>query len=174
MNNKLVAIITIFLAFILFLIIQPGDNPFMIMKIAGITASVVLFIIIIYTRYLWRVPPFSSMHKMIDVSGKWEGKATDKDGFEKIIKLRVRQYYDDVRVKLTGDDFVSESLICKLKRETTGLFLYIMYRSKNIEGVTSKSDMFYGTMIIRCDLDILVGEYFDSNNNHKTFELYRV
>ena len=77
-----------------------------------------------------------------------------------LTELRIIQHFNDVKVKFVGDDFNSESLICKLKKESTGLFLYILYRSRPKDKVTSKKEIYFGSMIIRCDPDVLVGEFF--------------
>ena len=173
-SNKLVALLTVFLALLLFVVMKPGDDPFLVMKIASITASVVLVGLFLYSRYLWRVPPFLSMSKMIDIGGKWEGKELLEDGQYRSFRLKFVQYFDEVRVKITSEEYVSESLISRLKREPNGLFLYVMYRSKKSSGVSSKEDIAYGTMIIRCDPDVLTGEFFNSNGERKTIELYRI
>lgn len=46
-RNKLTAIITIFLTFILFVILQPGDDPLALVRIASIVAAAVLVLIIL-------------------------------------------------------------------------------------------------------------------------------
>ena len=75
-QNKVTALITIFLTFILFMILQPGDDPLALIRIASIVAGIVLVLIVIYSRFLWKVEPFYRLHKIIYISGVWQGKQT--------------------------------------------------------------------------------------------------
>lgn len=172
-KNKFIAIITVFLALVLFVIFRPGDDPVLTFKIATIAATVVFIGTFLFDRYLWRVPPFASMHSIVDINGKWEGKSIDQNGLIILTELRIIQHFNDVKVKFVGDDFNSESLICKLKKENTGLFLYILYRSRPKDKVTSKKEIYFGSMIIRCDPDVLVGEFFTTKDEKYKIELYR-
>lgn len=173
-KNKFLAIITVFLALILFIIFRPGDDPILTFKIATIAASVVFVGVFLFDRYLWRIPPFCSLHNVIDISGDWAGKTENgEDGSFLELNLKIAQHFDDVKVKISGDTFVSESLICRLKREKNGSFLYVLYRSKPKQKLTSQEDITYGSMIVRCDPDVLICEYFTNNNIKHKIELFR-
>ena len=172
-KNKITALITVFLTFILFMILQPGDDPLALVRIASIVAAAVLILIVVYTHFLWRVEPFKRIHKIIDISGKWEGKLPIGEGKEILVEVNIRQYYDDVSVELKTDHNKSESLVTRISNEGDGNKLYIVYKCKNIKKIESKDDIDYGTMMLRLDEDILEGEFFNSKNIAGKIELYR-
>ena len=172
-RNKLTALITIFLTFILFMILQPGDDPLALVRIASIVAVVVLVLILIYTHFLWKIEPFSRFHKVIDISGTWVGKLPVSSEKEIHLEMRVRQYYDEVKVSITTDHNFSESLVTRIVNESDGNRLYVIYKCKPTTKVESKADIDYGSLILRLDEDILEGEYFNSRNMSGHIELYR-
>jgi hypothetical protein len=172
-QNKVTALITIFLTFILFVILQPGDDPMALVRIASIVAAVVIVLIVIYTHFLWRVEPFTRFHHIVDISGKWEGKLPILEDKEIPIEVKIKQYYDDVYVELITDHNHSESLVTKIVNEVDGSKLYIVYKCKPTSKVESKDDIDYGTIMLRLDEDILEGEYFNSKNISGHIELYR-
>ncbi|HHU59929.1 TPA: hypothetical protein GXZ34_03300 [bacterium] len=172
-RNRLMAMLTVFLALLLFLVINPGDDTLLATQIATFSATIIFIGHFLYNHIFWRMPPFNSIHNIIDISGNWKGKAIDEVGAETSFEMKVTQHFDDVKVKITGDEYISESLICRLKRESNGLFLYFMYRSRPIDKVTSKRDISFGSMIIRCDPDVLTGEFFTTKNDKNKIELYR-
>lgn len=171
-QSKVTALITVFLTFILFIILQPGDDPLALVRIASIVAGVVIVLVVIYTRFLWRVEPFTRFHHVVDISGKWEGKLPVGDK-EIPVEVKIKQYYDDVIVELTTDHNHSESLVTKIVNDVDGSKLYIVYKCKPTSRVESKNDIDYGTIIVRLDEDILEGEYFNSKNISGHIELYR-
>ena len=73
-KNKVISIFTVFLCFVLFIAMKPGDNPVILMRIVSIVAAVVFFGMILYTRVLWRVSPFNKLHNVIDIGGKWKDR----------------------------------------------------------------------------------------------------
>lgn len=171
-QSKVTALITVFLTFILFIILQPGDDPLALIRIASIVAGIVIVLVVVYTRFLWRVEPFTRFHHVVDISGKWEGKLPVGDK-EIPVEVKIKQYYDDVIVELTTDHNHSESLVTKIVNDVDGSKLYIVYKCKPTSRVESKSDIDYGTIIVRLDEDILEGEYFNSKNISGHIELYR-
>ena len=171
-QNKVTALITVFLTFILFIIIQPGDDPLALIRIASIVAAVVIVLVLVYTRFLWRLEPFTSFHHIVDISGKWVGKMP-LDGKEIPVEVKIKQYYDDVVVKITTDHNYSESLVTKISNEPDGSKLYIVYKCKPTYRVESKDEIDYGTMIFRLDEDILEGDFFNSRGISGHIELYR-
>ena len=171
-QNKVTALITVFLTFILFIILQPGDDPLALIRIASIVAAVVIILVLVYTRFLWRLEPFTSFHHIVDISGKWEGKMPLLDK-EIPVEVKIKQYYDDVVVKITTDHNYSESLVTKISNEPDGSKLYLVYKCKPNSRVSSKDEIDYGTMIFRLDEDILEGEFFNSKNISGHIELYR-
>lgn len=172
-HNKVTALITIFLTFVLFIIFQPGDNPLALIRIASIVAAVVLILLVIYTHFLWRVEPFVRIHHLVDISGKWEGKIPLSNGKVIDVEVRIKQYFDDIRVELTTDHNKSESLVTKIVNEANGCKLYIVYKCKPIKSVESKEEIDFGTIILRVDEDILEGEFFNSKSLSGYVELYR-
>lgn len=172
-RNKVTALITVFLTFILFIILQPGDDPLALIRIASIVAAVVLILIVLYTHFLWRLQPFCNLHKIIDISGKWEGKLPVSEDKQIHLEIKIRQYFDDVKVTIFTDHNYSESLVTRIVHEADGSKLYVVYKCKPISNVVSKSDIDYGTIIVRLDEDILEGEYFNSRNMSGHIELYR-
>ena len=171
-QNKVTALITVFLTFILFIILQPGDDPLALIRIASIVAAVVIILVLVYTRFLWRLEPFTSFHHIVDISGKWEGKMPFLDK-EIPVEVKIKQYYDDVVVKITTDHNYSESLVTKISNEPDGSKLYLVYKCRPNSRVSSKDEIDYGTMIFRLDEDILEGEFFNSKNISGHIELYR-
>ena len=172
-RNKVTALITVFLTFILFIIVQPGDDPLAMVRIASIVAASVLILIVIYTHFLWKVEPFKRLHKIVDISGKWEGKLPISDGREITVEVTIKQYYDDVSVELVTDHNKSESLVTRISCEPEGNKLYIVYKCKNSKKIESKDDIDYGTMLLRLDEDLLEGEFFNSKSLSGKIELYR-
>ena len=172
-RNKITALLTIFLTFILFMILQPGDDPLALIRIASIVAAVVIVIIVVYTHFLWRVEPFTRFHHVVDINGKWEGILPI--GEEKFIpvEVKVKQYYDDVEVEVITDHNRSESLVTKIVNDESGSKLYIVYKCKPLKRVESKDEIDYGTIIVRLDEDVLEGEFFNSRNITGKIELYR-
>ena len=172
-RNKLTAIITIFLTFILFVILQPGDDPLALVRIASIVAASVLILIVLYTHFLWKIEPFSRFHKIIDISGIWTGKLPVSAEKQIEVEMRIKQYYDEVKISMLTDHNYSESLITKMAGDVDGNKLYVIYKCKPTGGVESKDDIDYGSIILRLDEDILEGEYFNSKNISGHIELYR-
>ena len=172
-QNKVTALITVFLTFILFIILQPGDDPLALIRIASIVAAVVIILVVVYTHFLWKVEPFTRIHRIVDISGKWEGKLPVGNGKEIPLEMKVKQYFDDVIVEITTDHNRSESLVTKIVNDVNGSKLYVVYKCKPIEKVESKSDIDYGTLILRLDEDILEGEFFNSKDISGHIELYR-
>lgn len=172
-KNRVVAIFTVFLCFILFVAMKPGDNPVILVRIASIVAVIVFFGIILYTRVLWRVSPFNKLHKVIDIGGKWQGNLFLESGAKYDVDTVIVQYLDDVKIKIKTNDFLNESVVCKISFETQGAKLYAVYKSKPNGKVNSKEQIEYGTFIINCDEDILDGQFFMSNKLIGRIELYR-
>lgn len=171
-QNKVTALITVFLTFILFIILQPGDDPLALIRIASIVAAIVIVMVVIYTRFLWRLEPFTRFHHIVDISGKWEGKMPLSDK-EIPVEVKIKQYYDDVVVKITTDHNFSESLVTKISNEPDGSKLYLVYKCKPNSRIESKQEIDYGTMIFRLDEDVLEGEFFNSKKLSGHIELYR-
>lgn len=172
-RNKVTALITIFLTFILFMILQPGDDPLALIRIASIVAASVLLLIVIYTRFLWKLEPFNKFHKIIDISGKWQGVLPVSDTKTIPVEMKIKQYFDEVRVTVFTDHNYSESLVTRIVHEAEGSKLYVVYKCKPTGKVESKNDIDYGTIMLRLDEDILEGEYFNSRKIQGHIELYR-
>ena len=172
-HNKITALITVFLTFILFIILQPGDNPLALIRVASIVAAIVLILIVVYTHFLWRVEPFVRIHRVTDISGKWEGIFPNKNGKEMAVEVRIKQYYDDIKVELITDHNKSESLVTKNSNDVDGSKLYIVYKCKPLKVVESKDEIDFGTIILRVDEDVLEGELFNSHGLSGHIELYR-
>ena len=172
-RNKVTALITVFLTFILFIILQPGDDPLALIRIASIVAGAVLVLIMVYTHFLWRVEPFSKFHKIIDINGKWEGELPVSNDKSIKLEMKIKQYFDDVKVSIFTDHNYSESLVTRIVNDSDGSKLYVVYKCKPIGKVESKQDIDYGSIILRLDEDILEGEYFNSKNMSGHIELYR-
>ena len=172
-QNKITALITVFLTFILFIILQPGDNPLALIRVASIVAAIVLIVVVVYTHFLWRVEPFTRIHHITDISGRWEGKIPSEDGKEVVIEVKVKQNYDDIKVELLTDHNKSESLVTKIVNEVECSKLYITYKCKPLNTVESKDEINFGTIILRVDEDILEGDIFNSRGMSGHLELYR-
>lgn len=172
-KNRVVAIFTVFLCFILFIAMKPGDNPVILLRIASIVAIVVFFGMILYTRVLWRVSPFNKLHNVVDIGGKWHGHISFDGGDYYEVETVITQYLDDVKIKIKTNDFFNDSLMCKMKVDVKGAKLYAVYKSKPNGRVDSKEQIEYGTFIINCDEDFLEGLFFTSNKIAGQLELYR-
>ena len=172
-ENRVVAIFTVFLSFILFIAMKPGDNPEILLRIVSIVTVIVFIGTILYTRFLWRIPPFNMLHRMIDISGKWKGCMEFQDGEVYEVETVIVQYLDDVNIKIKTNNFLNDSLICKMKLDANGAKLYAVYKSKPNGKVDSKEQIEYGTFIINCDEDFLEGLFFTSSKEVGELELYR-
>lgn len=172
-KNRIVAILTVFLVFILFIALKPGDNPEILIRIASIVAVVVFLGTILYTRILWRIAPFNKLHKVIDIGGKWQGLMTLENGAKYEVSTVIVQYLDDVRIKIKTEDFLNDSLVCKISVDSQGSKLYAVYKAKPNGKVDSKDQIEYGTFIINCDEDFLEGIFFTSSKFRGKLELFR-
>ena len=172
-KNRVIAIFTVFLCFILFIAMKPGDNPVILLRIASIVAVIVFVSMIVYTRILWRVSPFNKLHNVVDVGGKWKGHISLDDGSYHEVESVIVQHLDDVKINIKTDDFYNDSLVCKMRVDAKGTKLYAVYKSRPNGKVGSKDQMEYGTFIIACDEDFLEGTFFTSNKVVGQLELYR-
>ena len=172
-GNKVVAIFTVFLCFVLFIAMKPGDNLEILLRIVSIVTALVFLGTILYTRVLWRIAPFNKLHRVIDIGGKWKGCMELQDGSHYEVETHVIQYLDDVKIKIKTDNFLNDSLMCKMKVDSSGAKLYAVYKSKPNGKVDSKDQIEYGTFIINCDDDFLEGLFFTSNKLAGRLELYR-
>ena len=128
---------------------------------------------ILYTRVLWRVSPFNKLHKVIDVGGKWQGTMSLENGACYEVFTVITQYLDDIKIKIKTNNFLNDSLVCKMSIDSQGTKLYAVYKSKPNGKVDSKDQIEYGTFIINCDEDYLEGLFFTSNKLAGKLELYR-
>lgn len=172
-KNRVIAIFTVFLCFILFIAMKPGDNPEILLRIASIVAVVVFLGMILYTRVLWRVAPFNKLHNVVDIGGKWKGHISLEDGNYYLVETVIVQYLDCVKIKIKTNEFFNDSLVCKMKVDAKGAKLYAVYKSKPNGKVDSKDQIEYGTFIINCDEDFLEGLFFTSSKEVGELELYR-
>ena len=172
-KNKVVAIFTVFLCFILFVAMKPGDDPVILVRIASITAALVFVGMIFYTHFLWRVSPFNKLHKVIDVSGKWCGTMEFEDGSAYKVDAVIIQHLDDIKLKIRTGSFLNDSLVSKMSFDNQGTKLYAIYKSKPNGKLDSKNQIDYGTFILNCDEDYLDGLFFSSGKLIGRVELYR-
>lgn len=172
-KNKIITIFSVFLVFILFIAMKPGDNPVILMRVASIAAAIIFAAMILYTRVLWRVAPFNKLHNVIDLGGKWEGKIILSSGDSNEVDAVITQYLDDIKIKITTEDFYNDSLACKMRSDKQGTYLYFVYRSKPVGRVGSREQIEYGTFIIKCDEDFLEGIFYTSGRISGKLELYR-
>lgn len=172
-KNRVTAVFTVFLAFLLFVAMKPGDNPVILMRVATITAVVVFLGMILYTRILWKVPPFCKMHKIVNIGGKWQGKIMVGNEAVYDVEATITQYLSDIKIKIKTDNFYNDSLACTMSSDNQGVKLYTVYKSKPSGRVDSKDQIEYGTFIINCDEDILEGIFYASSKLSGKVELYR-
>ena len=172
-KNKVIALFTVFLTFILIIALKPGDDPVILVRIASIVAIIMFIGMILYTRVLWRIAPFNKLHNAIDIGGKWQGSIVLENGTSYSVYAVIVQYLDEIKIKIKTDNFLNDSLVCKMSKDAQGSKLYAVYKSKPNGKVDSKDQIEYGTFIIDCDEDILEGLFFTSNNLSGKLELYR-
>lgn len=172
-KNKIISVFSVFLVFILFIAMKPGDNPVILMRVVSISTAVVFVGMILYTRVLWKVFPFNKMHNVMDISGKWQGKLNLDDGKYYEVDVHVVQYLDDIKVKIKSNDFCDDSLVCKMSCNSSGTYLYFVYKSKPITKLDSRDQIDYGTFIVKCDEDYLDGTFFTLSRMLGKVELYR-
>lgn len=172
-KNKVVALFTVFLTFILIIALKPGDDPVILIRIASIVAVIMFVGMILYTRVLWKISPFNKLHKVIDIGGKWQGNMTLENGVSYSVYTVITQYLDEIKIKIKTDNFLNDSLVCKMSVQAQGSKLYAVYKSKPNGKVDSKDQIEYGTFIIDCDEDFLEGLFFTSNKLSGRLELYR-
>lgn len=172
-KNKIVALFTVFLTFILIIALKPGDDPVILIRIASIVAVIVFVGMILYTRLLWRIAPFNKLHSVIDVGGKWQGVMVLENGTTYEIHTVITQYLDEIKIKIKTDNFLNDSLVCRMAVSGQSSKLYAVYKSKPNGKVDSKDQIEYGTFIIDCDEDFLEGLFFTSNKLSGKLELYR-
>ena len=172
-KNKVVSIFSVFLVFILFIAMKPGDNPVILMRVVSISTAIVFMGMIIYTRFLWKIAPFNKLHRVINIGGKWQGDLIINNSEKFNVNVHIIQYLDDIKVKVKTDNFYNDSLVCKMKTDRLGTYLYFVYKSKPNGRLDSINKIDYGTFIVKCDEDYLEGSYFTSSKVSGTVELYR-
>lgn len=172
-KNKIVSIFAVFLVFILFLAMKPGDNPVILMRVASIATAIIFIGMILYTRILWKLVPFNKLHRVVDIGGKWIGKLVYEDGRSFEVEVNIVQYLDDIKVKIKTNNFYEDSLVCKMKYTNQGVYLYFVYKSKPNGKLDSMDKIDYGTFIVKCDEDYLEGNYFTLSRKLGNIELYR-
>lgn len=172
-KNKIVSVFSVILVFILFVAMKPGDNPIILMRVASISACVIFFVMILYTRVLWKVSPFNKIHRTINIGGKWKGQLVTNNDDVYDVDVHIIQYLDDIKVKIKTDNFYNDSLVCTMKSTSQGTYLYFVYKSKPSGKLDSIDKIDYGTFIVKCDEDYLEGSYFTSNKVLGRVELYR-
>ena len=172
-KNKIVAIFTVFLCFILFIAMKPGDNPVILLRIASIATVVIFMGTLLYTRVLWRVSPFNKLHKVIDIGGRWHGHMELENGSSYEVETHITQYLDYIKIKIKTNSFFNDSLVCKMSNDSQGSKLYAVYKSKPNGKIDSREQIEYGTFIINCDEDFLEGIFFTSSKMSGRLELYR-
>jgi len=172
-KNKVLAILSVCLVFLLFVAMKPGDNPVILMRVVSIATALVFFGMILYTRVLWKISPFNKLHRVIDIAGKWQGKLYIEDGTSYEVDVHIIQYLDDIKVKIKTNNFYNDSLVCRMKTDSHGTFLYFVYKSKPTGKLDSMDKIDYGTFIVKCDEDFLEGTYFTVNKTLGKVELYR-
>lgn len=172
-KNRIIALFTVFLTFILIIAMKPGDDPIILIRIASIVAVIVFLMMILYTRVLWRVSPFNKLHNVIDIGGKWQGSIILENGTNYVVATVITQYLDDIKIKIKTDNFLNDSLVCKMHVDAQGSKLYAVYKSKPNGKVDSRDQIEYGTFILNCDEDFLEGLFFTSNKVVGRLELYR-
>ena len=170
-KNKVTALITVFLTFILFIILQPGDDPLALIRIASIVAAVVIVLLVVYTHFLWRLEPFKRFHHVVDINGKWVGKMPCGETIVDV-EIRIKQYYDDVNVDIFTDGNRGESMVTSIVDNNDGYKLYIIYKLKPNK-VDDKEQIDFGTIILSLDEDVLEGQIFTSKNMDGHIEFYR-
>lgn len=172
-KNKVVALFTVLLTFVLIIALKPGDDPVILIRIASIVAVIMFIGMILYTRVLWKITPFNKLHRVIDIGGKWQGNMTLENGVSYSVYTVITQYLDEIKIKIKTDNFLNDSLVCKMSVDGQGSKLYAVYKSKPNGRVDSKDQIEYGTFIIDCDEDFLEGLFFTSNKLSGRLELYR-
>ena len=172
-KNKVIAIFSVFLVFALFIAMKPVDNPVILMRVVSIATAAIFLGMILYTRVLWRVSPFTKLHGVIDIGGKWQGKMCVDSGEEYDLDASITQYLDEIRIKIRTDDFFEDSLVCKMKSDARGTYLYVVYKSKPSGKLNSRCQIDYGTFIIKCDEDFLEGQFYTSARLTGKVELFR-
>ena len=172
-KNKIIAICSVFLCFILFIAMKPGDDPVILVRIASITAAIVFVGMIFYTHFLWKVSPFNKLHKVIDVSGKWYGRMEFEEGNSYEVNAVIIQHLDDIKLTIRTGTFLNDSLVSQMSFDAQGTKLYAVYKSKPNGKLGSKDQIEYGTFILNCDEDYLEGLFFSSSKLIGKVELYR-
>ena len=117
--------------------------------------------------------PFNKLHRVINFGGKWNGQLIIDNGDVYDVDVHIIQYLDDIRVKVKTNNFYNDSLVCKMKTDSNGTYLYFVYKSKPNGKVDSINQIDFGTFIVRCDEDYLQGSYFTLSKVIGKVELYR-
>ena len=171
-KNKVLALFSVFLVFVLFVAMKPGDNPVMLMRVASIAAVVIFVGMVLYTKVLWKISPFNKLHKVVNIGGKWQGNLIDDGGTVFSVDAHIVQYLDDIKIKIKTDNFCNESLSCRMCSDFQGTKLYVVYKTKPNGKLDSKNQVEYGTLVIKCDEDYLEGIFYSSSKFSGKVELY--
>lgn len=172
-KNKILAMFTVFLTFVLIIAMKPGDDPVVLIRIASIVATIMFIGAIVYDRFLWKIAPFSKLHKVINIAGKWQGKMILESGVTYEVSTSIVQYLNEIKIKIKTDNFITDSLVCEMSCDSQGCKMYAVYKSRPNGRVADRDQIDYGTFIIHADEDFLEGIFFTSSKVSGKLELYR-
>ena len=169
-RTKIFCLVLSITFFIVALIVRPDKSLDNLFETITITGTIVTIIILIFYNFLWKLPYFLKLNKLINISGRWISTIDGENDESILIECKVVQNFDRVKFTFLSNNFKSKSVISNLSYELDGQYVYFTYvttKKKN----KSEYKPHYGTMILKCGVDSLNGIYYDSlgNRNEITF-----
>lgn len=114
----------------------------------GIVASVLIGLIVVFDRWLWRLPLVVRLFRTGPVlRGTWKGELLSTyDNTRRPVYLAVRQRFTEVEVRMMTEESTSETTSCQLLRKPEDLSI-LEYSYSNVPRATvrSRSEVHFGS-----------------------------
>ncbi len=119
----------------------------------GIVSSVLVALLWVFNRWLWRVPLIVRVLNTGPVlRGTWKGKLTSRfDDQRRPVYLAVRQSFTEIEIRMLTEESTSETTSSQLLRRPEGLAV-VEYAYNNIPRATvrDRSSVHFGAARLEC------------------------
>ena len=142
---------------------------------AGEVISITIFIMGIYSRFLWRYNPLEKTPKLMGlyegiIEYSYNGTVVKKDTF-----VKIRQTLLSVKVQITTNEITSNTIIANLVEENEEYILYYTYITNPKSKYSKENPIQHGTCrLILSTKDCLTGNYWTSRQTIGDIELKRI
>ncbi len=180
MDNKIKKLLStsLWIALILFAfryLIWKFNSLYDFIGAAGEVIFITIIIMGIYSSFLWRYNPFEKTPKLMglyegDIEYNFDSKLAKKD-----TSVRIRQSLFSIKIQISTDEIISNTIVGNLIEENGEYVLYYTYITNPKSKYSKVNPIQYGTC--RCvlsDKDVLIGTYWTSRQTVGDIELKRI